>query len=83
MDTLLDAMMHYMNRIYRYYIFWYMIKIRQVERLRSLKDVLTRESLALPSAFAGTAAVRCDVAAPAITGAKLLSNSLENATFTG
>ena len=25
-----------------------------------------------PGAFAGTAAVRCDVAAPAITGAKLV-----------
>ena len=28
-----------------------------------------RESLAAPGAFAGTAAVRCDMAAPAITGA--------------
>ena len=35
------------------------------------------ESLAAPGAFAGTAAVSCDVAAPAITGAKLLSNVLE------
>jgi len=42
-----------------------------------------RESLAAPGAFAGTAAVRCDVAAPAITGAKLLRNGLENVTFTG
>ena len=42
-----------------------------------------RESLAAPGAFAGTAAVRFDVAAPAITGAKLLRNGLENVTFTG
>ena len=27
--------------------------------------------------------VRCDVAAPAITGAKLLRNGLENVTFNG
>ena len=33
-----------------------------------------RESLAVPGAFARTAAVCCDVAAPAITGAKLLRN---------
>jgi len=37
---------------------------------------LERESLAAPGAFAGTAAVRCDVAAPVITGAKLLRNGL-------
>ena len=42
-----------------------------------------RESLAAPGAFAGTAAARCDVPAPAITGAKLLINGLENVTFTG
>ena len=36
-----------------------------------------REILAAPGA------VRCDVAAPAITGAKLLRNGLENVTFTG
>jgi hypothetical protein len=41
-----------------------------------------REILAAPSAFAGTAVVRCDVAAPAITWAKLLGNGLENVTFT-
>ena len=35
------------------------------------------------SAFAGTAAVRCDVAAPAITRAKLQRNVVENVTFTG
>ena len=44
---------------------------------------LEREGLAAPGAFAGTAAVRCDVAAPAISGAKLLINGLENVTFTG
>ena len=38
------------------------------------------ESLAAPGAFAGTAAVRCNVAAPAIPGAKLLRNGL---AFTG
>ena len=37
-----------------------------------------RESLAAP----GTAAVRCDVAAPAINGANLLRNGPENAAFT-
>ena len=42
-----------------------------------------RESLATLGAFAGTAAVRCDVASPAITGAKPLRNGLENVTFTG
>ena len=42
-----------------------------------------REILAAPGAIAGTAAVRCDVAAPAITGAKLLRNDLEHVTFTG
>ena len=36
-----------------------------------------------PGAFAWTADVRCDVAAPAITWAMLLRNGLENATFTG
>ena len=45
--------------------------------------VLERESLAAPGAIAGTAAVRCDVAAPAITEAKLLRNGPENVTFTG
>ena len=33
-------------------------------------------------AFAGTAAVRCDVAAPGITGA-LIRNDLENVAYTG
>jgi len=42
-----------------------------------------RESLAAPGAFAGTAAVRCDVAAPTITRAKLLRHGVENVTFTG
>ena len=41
-----------------------------------------RETLAAPGAIAGTAAVRCDVAAPAITGAKLLRKILEHVTFT-
>jgi hypothetical protein len=41
------------------------------------------ESLAAPCAFARTAAVRCEVATPAITGAKLPRNGLENITFTG
>ena len=41
------------------------------------------ESLAAPGAFAGTAAVRCDVAAPSITEAKLLRNGLGIVTFTG
>ena len=36
-----------------------------------------------PGAIAGTAAVRCDVAVPAITGAKLPRNGLENVTFNG
>ena len=35
-----------------------------------------RESLAAPGAFAGMTAVRCDVAAPAITWLKLLRNGL-------
>ena len=41
------------------------------------------ESLAALGAIVGTAAVRCDVAAPVTTGAKLLRNGLENVTFTG
>ena len=41
-----------------------------------------RASQAAPGAIAGTAAVHCDVAAPAITGAKLLRNGLENVTLT-
>ena len=41
------------------------------------------ESLAAPIAFAGTPAVRCDVAAPAIPGAKLLRNGLQHVTFAG
>jgi hypothetical protein len=44
---------------------------------------LERESLAAPGAIAGTAAVRCYAAAPAITGATLLRGSLKNVTFTG
>jgi hypothetical protein len=43
---------------------------------------LERESLAAPGAIAGTAAVRCDVAAPVTTDAKLLRNGLENVTIT-
>jgi len=39
--------------------------------------------VAAPGNFAGTAAVRCDLAAPAITGAKLLINGLDDVTFTG
>ena len=42
-----------------------------------------RESLAALGAFAGTADVRCDVAAPAVTGAKLLRNGLEYVAFPG
>ena len=42
-----------------------------------------RESLAAPGAFAGTVAVRYDVAADAIARANLLGNDLENVTFTG
>jgi len=42
-----------------------------------------RESLAVPDAIAGTAAVRCDVAVPAIAGAKLRRNGLANVTLTG
>jgi len=38
--------------------------------------VRERESLAAPGAVAGTADVSSDVAAPAITGAKLLRNGL-------
>ena len=46
-------------------------------RCRRFSEVMkakmtVRESLAALGAFAGTAAVRCDVAAPAITGAQLL-----------
>ena len=37
----------------------------------------------MPDAITGRAAVRCDVAAPAITGAKLLRNGPENVIFTG
>jgi len=48
-----------------------------------VQEVFEREILTASGAFAGTAAVRCDVAAPAITGAKLLRNGLENVTFTG
>ena len=44
---------------------------------------IERESLAAPGAFAGTAAVRYDVAAEAIAWANLLGNDLENVTFTG
>jgi hypothetical protein len=44
---------------------------------------IEKESLAAPVAIAGTAAVRCDVAAPTITGAKLRRNGLENVTLTG
>ena len=40
--------------------------------LRARLSIAERESLAAPGAIAGTAAVRCDVAAPAITGATLL-----------
>ena len=50
---------------------------------RAALENKVRESLAAPGAFAGTAAVRCDVAASAITGAKLLRNGLENVIFTG
>jgi len=42
-----------------------------------------RESLAAPGAFAGAEAVRCDMATPAITGAKLLRSGFENVTFNG
>jgi len=45
--------------------------------------LLERESLTAPGAFAGTADARCDVAAPAITWAKLLKKCLENVTLTG
>ena len=48
-------------------------------RMEALRDT---ESQAAPGAFAGTAAVRCDVAAPAITGANLLRNGLDNVTCT-
>jgi len=54
-------------------------RVRRCVHLQERDNV----SLAGPGAFAGTAAVRCDVAAPAITGAKLLRNGLENVTFTG
>ena len=50
----------------------------------SLKDEMRQsvehdetERLAAPGAIAGTAAVRCDVAAPAPTGAKLLKTFLK------
>ena len=49
----------------------------------SMEAGVVRESLAAPGAFAEMAAVRCDVAAPAITGAKLLTTGLENVTITG
>ena len=45
--------------------------------LSSFSSKIDSESLAAPGAFAGTAAVRCDVAAPAITGAKLLKTALK------
>ena len=49
----------------------------------TMAKVDSRESLAAPGAIAGMAAVRCDVAAPVITGAELLRNGLENVTITG
>jgi len=42
-----------------------------------------REGLAAPGAFAGTAAVRYDVAAEAIAWANLRRNELKNVTSTG
>ena len=52
--------------------------------LSCVKLIFTREiELAAPGAFAGTAAVRCDVAAPAVTGAKIPRNGFENVSFTG
>ena len=50
---------------------------------RSREAGAGRERLAAPGALAVTAAVRCGMAAPANTEAKLLRNSLENVTFTG
>ena len=51
--------------------------------IAAVADCPERESLAEPGAFAGTAAVRCDVPVPATPGAKLLINGLGNVTFTG
>ena len=59
------------------------LRVLLVQHLRVQSRHAERESLAAPGAFAGTAAVRCDVSAPAITGAKLLRNGLESVTFTG
>ena len=42
-----------------------------------------RECLAALGVCAGTSAVRCNMAAPAITGAQLLRNCLENVTVAG
>ena len=56
---------------------------KEAENVPYTVMVSERESLTAPGAFAGTAVVRCDVASPAITGAKLLRNGLENVTFTG
>ena len=55
----------------------------QDARAVQLETTAKVEIRAAPGAFAGTAAVRCDVAAPAISGAKLLGNASENVTFTG
>ena len=52
---------------------YYQTKIYFVKNIKKLT-----ESLAALGAFTGTAAVRCDAAAPATNGAKLLRNGLEN-----
>jgi len=53
------------------------------EKVRNWRFQPEIESLAAPGAIAGTVAVRCDVAAPVTTGAKLLRNGHENVTLTG
>ena len=54
-----------------------------LERLAKEKALQCRAPSQERRPSAGTAAVRCDVAAPAITGAKLLRNGLAHVTFTG
>ena len=61
----------------------FQIKAESSPVIRGRLVSVERESLASPGACTRTAAVRCDVAAPAMTGAKLLRNGLKNVTFTG
>ena len=61
-------------------LFGYKIAISRGGELRSDGEHGLLESLAAPGVIARTAAVSCDVAAPAITVATLLRNGFENVT---